>query len=145
MGVYAIIENDIVVNTIVADSLEIAKSVTGASEVEECTDNFPSTNCYRNEDGQWRSPKIYNSWIWNSELFFWEPPFGPPIQNKQEYFDEETSTWKELDFTIPESEISSFQVRASENLIQYVWDEDTVSWIESEITDINISDDEEVE
>ena len=52
--IFAIIENNIVVNVIVADSEEIAQEVTNL-EVLDITDSVLRIGDYRDENGVWKT------------------------------------------------------------------------------------------
>lgn len=66
---WAIIENDIVTNVIVADSKEIAESITG-KEAVECPRNI-GIGCDR-VNGVLRPKKPEGNFIWNEETLSWD-------------------------------------------------------------------------
>jgi hypothetical protein len=53
--IFAVIENNIIVNVILADSEQIAQEVTN-SEVLDITDSVLRIGNYRDENGIWKTP-----------------------------------------------------------------------------------------
>lgn len=90
----AIIENDTVVNVIVCDSFELAKELTGATEVIDSDENKAYVNFIRS-NGIWHPKSPYPSWTLNLEKKEWEPPVAKPIDDKIYVWDESTLSWKE--------------------------------------------------
>ena len=95
---FAVIENGIVINTIIADSKSIAEEVTGLTCVEYTTEQAETGGTY--SDGSFVKKQPFASWVLVDGE--WEAPVAPPTQ---------------ID---------------PENPVPYVWDEDSVSWIEVE-------------
>lgn len=94
---FAIIEDGIVLNTIVADSKAIAEEVTGLTCVEYTTEPAEPGGTYSNGVFVRRQP--FASWtLVDGE---WQAPVVYPEQ------------------TDPE------------NLVSYVWDEESLNWIEA--------------
>jgi len=95
---FAIIENGIVVNTIVAESQAIAEEVTGATCVEYTTEPAEPGGTYSN--GTFISRKPYPSWVTDGGSG-WTAPVAYPEQldfdNPKNYsWDEDSVSWVEI-------------------------------------------------
>ena len=88
---WIIVENDIVINLIIADTKEIAQEVSGK---EAIGDNGYICIGWDRKSGEWKSPQPYNSWIWDSNLKNWEPPTPKPFGLNFEW-NEELLMWEE--------------------------------------------------
>lgn len=100
MANYAIIENNIVTNVIVADTLEIAKTITGMSCIESTDINSASPG--GTYDGiYFTPPNPYPSWLLNNDTRQWYPPIPVPDDGKLYLWDEENTSWKEEDIREP--------------------------------------------
>lgn len=84
MGNFAMLNGDEVVNILVADSLEIAQSITGATCVE-CTGNSNAHVGGTYVDGEFRPVKPFPSWVYANGS--WNAPVACP--------DPETMVWDE--------------------------------------------------
>jgi hypothetical protein len=94
MANFAIVEDGIVKNIIVAESLEVAQEVTGKLCIE-CSDSFPA-QIGGTWDGQRFIPaKPYDSWVLNQE-FQWEAPVPEPTDGKPYEWNESTKSWVEI-------------------------------------------------
>jgi len=93
MSKFAVIENDIVINIIVADSLEEATITTGKLCLEY-TDEEPIGNGweYKADKGNCSPPQVYPSWTLNEEKNQWEAPVAYPELGIHAW-DEETLSW----------------------------------------------------
>lgn len=89
MSYYAIIENNKVVNVIVAESQDIAEKATNLSAIE--TTGVPWIN-WTLEDGSWRPPSPYPSWIWQENS--WVAPIPMPEDENVYVWDEDSQNWK---------------------------------------------------
>lgn len=72
---YAISDGSKIVNVIVADSKEIAESVSEMSAIETNGDPWIDWELYNNK---WRSPSPFPSWQWNDSSWSWQPPIERP-------------------------------------------------------------------
>lgn len=100
MANYAIIENNIVTNVIVADTLEIAETITGMLCIESTDLN--SANVGGTYDGfHFTPPSPYPSWLLNNDTRQWYPPTPVPNDGKLYLWNEENSSWKEEDTREP--------------------------------------------
>jgi len=43
------------------------------------------------------APKPFNSWVLNEDTWLWEAPVAMPDDDKRYIWDEETTSWKEVD------------------------------------------------
>lgn len=91
MAVFAVLSGDVVVNTIIADSKEIAENLTNAVciEAEAAGIGF----IYDEELGLVLPPKPFESWILNEEQTDWVAPVEKPEGDF--VWDEETLDWVE--------------------------------------------------
>jgi len=93
----AIIENGIVVNTIVCESVELAESITGLTAVEYTDENPAGIDwTYNNTTEEFRSPQPFPSWIYNEEIKQWVAPIEYPTDNKNYTWDEPSTSWVEV-------------------------------------------------
>lgn len=95
MGKFAVIDGEDVINTIIADSLEIAEQVSGKTCVEYDTESAEPGGKYI--DSTFIARKPYQSWTLINKT--WQAPISYPIVDPED----------------PK---------------EYVWDENTISWIE---------------
>ena len=97
MANYAVIDNGTVINTIVADSIEVAEEVTGKTCVAYTDEDPISISWYWNADvNAYIPPSPYASWIYNSEAKIWNAPTPRPEENKHYNWNEETTSWVEV-------------------------------------------------
>lgn len=93
----AIIENGIVINTIICESIELAESITGLTAVEYTDTNSAGIGwTYNSTTEKFRPPKPYASWIYNEEIEQWEAPIEYPTDNKSYTWDEPSISWIEV-------------------------------------------------
>lgn len=83
---FAIHDGARVVNVIVADSAEVAESITGMSALE--TSGEPWIDWTLESEG-WRRPSPFPSWTWNGSA--WEAPVTDPQDGST--WDEDTLSW----------------------------------------------------
>ena len=103
MANYAVIDNGTVINTIVADSLEVAEEVTGKTCVVFTDENPIGINWYWNEAANaYIIPAPYASWVYNSETKTWSAPTLRPEEEGKTYtWNEETTSWVESGTNFP--------------------------------------------
>ena len=90
---FAVIENNIVLNTIVCNDITTAQEITGKTCIEYTDKNFAYINGeYKN--GVFIAPKPYPSWVLDSNNL-WQPPVVYPaeIEGKYWQWNEETLGW----------------------------------------------------
>lgn len=89
---FAVIENDKVIDTLVADDLITAEAVTNKKCVEFTDENPAYINGTYN--GKDFIPEIkYPSWTWDTTTKTWVSPVAYPTDGKQYGWDETTKTW----------------------------------------------------
>ena len=93
MKYFAVLNEDVVVNIIHADSLEVAEKATNA----ECIEYTVEQGCgngwiYNRERGVLSPPQIYPSWTLNEETNRWEAPVAYPEFGIHAW-DEKTLSW----------------------------------------------------
>lgn len=94
---FAVIENNIVTNIIIADSKAIAEELTGVTCIEYTTEPAEPGGTHTN--GKFIRHKPFLSWVTDGDAG-WKAPVDAPEFN-------------------------------SENTKYYIWDEETISWIET--------------
>ncbi len=93
----AIIENGIVVNTIVCESIELAESITGLTAVEYTAEDPAGIDwTYNSTTEEFRSPQPFPSWIYNEEIKQWEAPVEYPRDDKNYLWKESSLSWEEI-------------------------------------------------
>jgi hypothetical protein len=101
MKTFAAHDGTSIVNIIVADSLEIAKthipSDLNVIEVDETVGIG-----WELHDGYWRPTQTYPSWVWNEDAREWNPPIPEPepTETTAYYWDESTVSWVPFDRTV---------------------------------------------
>jgi hypothetical protein len=95
---YAIVENDVVVNVIVADDQATAEALTGG-EVMALTNGLPGVGWTLEAEG-WRPPLPFPSWDWDGTA--WAAPIAYPADEGHYYWDEEQGDW--IEYVVPEPE-----------------------------------------
>lgn len=88
---FAIIENDTIINIVVAESIEVVKSVT--SQTALLCDNENMVMGADLFNGVWRLPKPFASWTWNGEK--WVAPVLPPVPVECYDWNEELKQWEQ--------------------------------------------------
>lgn len=91
---FAVVENNIVTNVIIADSLESAEYASGKTCIEY-TDTFPAGIGWTWDGSRFIYPKPHNGWILNAN-FEWEPPFEYPKDGKKYKWDDDLINWVEI-------------------------------------------------
>ena len=89
MSNYAMYESDTIINIIVAESKDLAESITGLKAIE-IIDNRPLMG-WELFEGVWRSQKPFDSWTWNGED--WEAPIPMPNDGNKYFWDEQSLSW----------------------------------------------------
>jgi hypothetical protein len=104
MANYAVIDNGTVINTIVADSLEVAQEVTGQTCIEYTEENPLGVNWSWDATADaYIIPSPYASWVYNYTAKTWEAPTPMPTEEGMGYtWDEATTSW--VSFDLPSEE-----------------------------------------
>jgi hypothetical protein len=91
----AVIEDNVVINTIIADTVEIAESVTGKTCIEILENYAIGINWIWNDEVQnYVPPKPYPSWVLNVSKKIWEAPTPIPVTEGVIYvWDEDSLSW----------------------------------------------------
>jgi hypothetical protein len=89
MAVFTVLDNDIAVNRVVADSKEDAELVTGLKCVEV---EGPFGFQFFAETGEFRPVCSYPSWVWESGA--WVAPVPKP-ENGEFFWNEQDQDWVE--------------------------------------------------
>ena len=95
MANYAVIDNGTVINTIVAESQEIAAELTGLTVLEYTEENPLGINWYWDATADaYITPAPYASWVYNYTAKIWEAPTPMPTEEGMGYtWDEATTSW----------------------------------------------------
>lgn len=96
MPIYGIIEENTITNTIVAESKEIAESVTGNLVI--LLDGTEMGINWSKIDNDWMPPQPYPSWIKNGQV--WEAPVPMPEQISGYFYSwsEEQQSWLSIEY-----------------------------------------------
>lgn len=100
MANYAVIDNEKVVNVVVADSIETAEQVTGKTCIEYTEEAPLGVNWYWDATADaYIMPAPYASWIYNYGLKVWEAPtpMPTPEEGKGYNWNEGTTSWDLFD------------------------------------------------
>jgi hypothetical protein len=97
MADFAIVNNGVVVNVIVADDEATAEAVTGF-DVLPVVGGVPGMGWTLEAEG-WRQPAPFPSWEWNGTA--WAAPVLYPEDGSDYYWDEQTTSWVKI--SAPES------------------------------------------
>lgn len=104
MSTYAVVENGIVTNVIVADSLEIAQEATQKTCVEQTEETPLVIGCYWLEAANaYIFPSPFASWTYDIASKSWNPPTEMPIEEGKYFtWNEEVLNWEsnEIEETI---------------------------------------------
>lgn len=94
MAKFAVIENELILNIIEADSKEIAESATGHTCIE-FTDE-PAGPGGRYVNGVFIQVQPYPSWVLNQDNI-WEAPVPTPTEPGPWRWDEDSTSWVKLE------------------------------------------------
>lgn len=129
---FAIYENNVIENIILAESKTVAESVTNKKAIRS-VNGKPGIG-WKLEENEWRSEKTFDSWIWNSELQEWTAPIPKPDPNKSYVWNEEDVKWD-----IPPQPFPSWTINENNQWIPpkplpneddiFDWDEDSQEWV----------------
>lgn len=94
MKKFAVIENGIVINLIIADSKEVAEILT----LKECIESNEENNLgvgshWSNDYNRYIPPSPFLSWVFDGQN--WIPPVQYPEDSKNYFWDEESISWIE--------------------------------------------------
>jgi hypothetical protein len=91
---FAIIEDGVVVNTIISESKQVAEDILGVPCIQYTDENLAVIG--GTYDGSvFIDPKPFPSWVLNSQKK-WDPPIAYPNDNKNYYWNEEETSWTEV-------------------------------------------------
>ena len=110
MAHYAKVENGIVTQVIVADSITWCEETLGGEWIQTSYNTHGGVHSngkfpiHKNFAGighifdgiGFYAPQPYPSWTLNSQSYLWESPVPYPTDGKSYSWDEETTTWVEL-------------------------------------------------
>ena len=94
MANFAVIKNNILSNLIIADSLEIAESVTGNKCVEYNEENDYVFIGSTYDGTSFIPPAPFKGWTYNKTTKAFEPPRPIPNETDPYDWDNETEDWK---------------------------------------------------
>ena len=106
MADFAVVQNGIVTNIVVADSIEIVGLVL--PDVELVIEVTAATGVpfigmgYRKTKNRFVPWKPAHSWSFNEKKFVWEPPVPYPSDGNIYDWDEASRSWVKLDLPNPE-------------------------------------------
>lgn len=94
---FAIIENDLVINVIVAESASVAEALfPNATVVEETAETGSAVvnGTWDASAGKLIPRQPYPSWVLNGSTNTWEAPVPMPVDDKGYDWDEDSVSWK---------------------------------------------------
>lgn len=97
MAIFAILKNNEVENTIVADDIGVVRLFFPDNSVEEITE--ATGNAMIGGDffeGKFRSIKPFESWGWDTNASDWVAPVAYPADDKRYVWDEDLTEWQEV-------------------------------------------------
>ncbi len=103
MTIFAIIENNVIENVAVADDkITMELLLPGKVVIEETEVTGVAWIGSEVIDGKFKPPQPTESWTWDADAFDWIPPVPRP--EFPSYWDEESLSWIEIQFTTTEEE-----------------------------------------
>ena len=131
MKTFLIIENNEIVNAILAEKEEDVIQSVGENFIESINGK-PWIGWKLYEDGSWRSQSPFPSWVdWDEDILEWTAPVPRPSFPAN--WDEEIQEWVAIPPPYPSWIIKQNQwiapIPYPEDSLLYAWDEDTLSWI----------------
>jgi hypothetical protein len=102
MATYAVVENNLIINVILADSKEIAEEITQKECIEYTEENPLGVGYYWSQDhNKYIMPSPHNGWIFNGEV--WTAPVEPVFEEGKFYtWNDETMAWDSNDIEVSE-------------------------------------------
>lgn len=98
------VEDNVVENVIVAETYNVANLFFMDNDsvylVEESEETGIACVGQPIIDGTFVPFKQYESWLWNSESWSWEPPLPMPDDNNVYEWDESSLSWEQLDLEL---------------------------------------------
>jgi len=103
MSTFAIVENDVVSNTVICESLEVLTLLlpdkTLIEETEATGIAWVGSEII---GGKFKPPQPYESWSFDGQAFEWEAPTEMPDDGQAYYWNEEQLNWVVIE--LPEIE-----------------------------------------
>lgn len=110
MGHYAKVENGIVTEVIVADSLDWCESTLGGEWIQTSYNTFGGVHSggkfpiHKNYAGigytfdgvGFAAPQPFPSWVLNKDTYLWEAPVAYPVDGKPYTWNEDDQGWVEV-------------------------------------------------
>lgn len=98
--IYYFEKNGVILNSILAESKDIAESVANGVNVIETTDRLGVGYTYSEEhDAYIYGEKPFDSWVWNKRNGSWTAPVAPPNDELNYQWNEELVDWEAVDFS----------------------------------------------
>lgn len=97
---YAIIDDNVVTNLVVSDTLDGLVVVFPHSlHVEEtgATGTAFIGSKYNADLNKFEQPRVYDSWTWNEKTWEWIAPVPYPVDGKNYYWSEASASWNVID------------------------------------------------
>lgn len=92
MAIFAVIENDVVVNVVVADSKEFAENLTGKQCVESPVAAIGDVIDWDNFT--FAPKKLHASWVFDEDSHSWVAPVAYPEDDSFYEWDEDSVSWR---------------------------------------------------
>ena len=100
MGNFAKIENEVVVDVILADQDFINNKPNPEQWVEKTLNIAGIGWNYDSNNLTFYPPQPFPSWTLNTETYTWESPIAYPIDDKNYIWNEDNQTWEEIELPI---------------------------------------------
>ena len=99
MSNFALIENGVVKNLVVADNIEWLQNNLDGNWIEMADDQSRESRLgigwsYNDEYGVFFPPKPYNSWVINPDTLDWTAPIIRPEDGQSYEWNEDTVSWE---------------------------------------------------
>jgi hypothetical protein len=136
---FAIIKDNVVINTVIADSKSIAESITN----ETCVQYLDNQNVYIGgtyNGTTFTPPKPFASFIYNEETNKWDAPIAMPVDGKNYRWSENNLSWETY---TPEQPYASWilntetffweaPIAKPDASFNWEWNEPSLSWVETQ-------------
>jgi hypothetical protein len=93
-SMYAVLDDNIVENIIIAESKEIAEQITNKICIQQTSLTGTAEVGGDFYNGIFRPAKPYESWIWSEDNLWWESSILIPDNQQAYYWDEDSLSWE---------------------------------------------------
>lgn len=97
MKIFAVIENNLVINKILCESLSLAESLSRLKCVDVTELVCEIGDSFDEENNVFLSTKPFGGWNWDTASGAWAPPFSPPLDGNEYSWNESLTDWEKKD------------------------------------------------